>query len=233
MEMHAVEVTGTFTGHFYFGALFTVWGAAWIAEALLLPSPEGPAPLERGVWLPAMKLVLPMIAVWFEVPNRGWEPMDYMMGWAHIAAYSPFAVTGVVDLLARRGAIAERAGFVAYAFAMVNAAFVFWGHDHHGGVPHAAHNLLELTLLAAAGFALLELARPGAATGWFRRGALFGLGTWLFVLTWVLYRSGWDMADPLREAWVYVLFSWNAIVVTVLVATLAFVSTRRSARSGG
>ena len=228
MDMRAVEVTGTFAGHLYFGVLFTVWGLVWLVEAAASPPAGSPRPFERGVVLPSMKLVFPLVAIWFEIPNRGWQPMNYMMGWAHIAAYLPFAFTGAVDLLARRGAMPARAGYIAYALAMLNAAFVFWSHDHGGGVPHAAHNLLEVGLLTAGALAIFDLVRPSSGSGWFRRGTLFGLGTWLLIVTWVLYRSGWEMADPLREAWVYVLFSWNAIIVTVAVTVTAVVRRGRA-----
>lgn len=221
-----MEVTGTLTGHLYFGVLFAAWAIVWIVEELARPV-HGPAPLERGRILPGLKIVLPLGAIWFELPNRGWDPDDFMMGWAHIAAYFPFVISGAVDLLAHRGALGARAGFIAYALAHWNAAFVFWGHDNHGGVPAAAHLLLVLALSTAGAFGVFEYLKPGRLVAWFRRATLLGAGTWLCMLTWVLYLSEWDMADPIRESWVYVLFSWNAIALAVLVGPVAWLGFRR------
>ncbi len=84
-------------------------------------------------------------------------------------------------------------------------------------VPGLVHTLLALLFLVAAAFAVAELWCPGWGLEWARRGSLLALGSWFIVIAWILYRSGWDLADPIREGWTYTLFSWNAIAVTVLV----------------
>ncbi len=231
MDTHTIEVSGTFAGHLYFGLLFTGWAVAWLVDGFARTSGPDDGPLERGSLLPSLKLVLPLIACWFELPNSGWDPDDAMMGWAHIASYFPFALTGCVDLLAQRGRLPPRAGYPAFAAAMLNAAFLFWAHDDHGGVPGASHSLLVLLLASSAGLALLEWTRGGAWLGWVRRGSVLALGTWLLLLTWILYHSGWVMADPIRVGWTYVLFSWNAIAVATLV-TSAWLVVDRKSRSG-
>lgn len=227
MEIQTTAATGTFAGHLYFGILLTAWALVWIGEALSSPSSDVDAPLERGRALPVLKMILPLVGAWFEIPNRGWPPAAFMMGWAHIAAYVPFALTGVVDLLANRHVVPVRAGYIAYTMVMLNAAFVFWAHDDHGGVPGSAHTLLVMLLVGTAAFSLYEVARPGPTAAWFRRGSLLTLGTFLLIMTWMLYRSGWDMMDPVRVGWTYALFSWNSIIIVTLVATVALIAGRR------
>ncbi len=100
---------------------------------------------------------------------------------------------------------------------MLNAGFLFWRHGAHAGVPGLAHTLLALLFLAAAAFAIAELWCPGRGLEWARQGSLLALGSWFIVIGWILFRSGWDLADPVREGWTYTLFSWNAIAVTVIV----------------
>ena len=220
MEMHAIEVTGTFAGHVLPGTLFVAWALFWIAEALLAPRAVGESPLERSAVLPLLKIVLPLVAVWFELPDSGWFPADAMMGWQHIAMYVGFSLSGIVDLLVRRGSLSPPAGYAAYAAALLNAGLLFWAHGGHDGVPGVAHTLLALLFVAAATFPLVELSRPGLGLEWVRRGTLLALGSWFIVIAWVLYRSEWDMADPVREGWTYVLFSWNAISVAILVTVV-------------
>jgi hypothetical protein len=123
--------------------------------------------------------------------------------------YVAFALAGAVDLLARSGALSHRATYVAHAAALANAAFLFWGHGAHGGVPGVVHGLLVLALAGASMTALVELARPSNAAAWARRGALLAVGAWFGAAGWILYASGWDLGDPVREGWSYMIFSWT------------------------
>ena len=49
-----------------------------------------------------------------------------------------------------------------------------------------------------------------------RIGVQLALGAWFIVAAWILYRSGWDFTDPVREGWTYMIFSWTAIGASVL-----------------
>jgi hypothetical protein len=46
----------------------------------------------------------------------------------------------------------------------------------------------------------------------------------------VLYLSGWDMADPLRVGYTYLLFSLNGIAVGVVLLLTSLVDERADAR---
>lgn len=232
MDAHTIEVTGNFAGHAFPGSLFVVWALLWLFDSARSSPPTIDEPLERGTLLPALKVVLPLVGAWLELPNSGWFPEDAMLGWQHIAMYVAFALTGVVDLLIRRGPLSHRAGHMAYAAAMLNAGLLFWGHGQHGGVPGAAHTLLAVLFFAAAAVSLLELVLPEWGLAWIRQGSLLALGSWFLVIGWVLYRSGWAMGDPVREGWTYLLFSWNAIAVAVVVTAVRLSAGARAETRG-
>ena len=97
-----------------------------------------------------LKIALPLIVAWFEIPNRGWEPAHALQGWQHITMYVSFALTGTVDLLVRRDVMTPRASHLAFAGALTIAGLLFIGHGGHGGVPGVAHLLLALLFLSAA-----------------------------------------------------------------------------------
>ena len=218
METHVIEVGGTFVGHILGGAVLVVWALFWIGDARFVPQPAGASPLERTAIAPLSKVVFAPVAIWFEIPGSGWYPADVVMGWQHITIYALFGLTGVVDLLVRRASLAPWAGNVAFAAAMLNAGFLFLGHGGHGGVPGVSHTLLALLFLATGVVPLVELSCPGHGLEWVRRGSLLALGSWLVAISWILFRSDWDLADPVREGWTYLLFSWNAVAVVGLVA---------------
>ena len=58
---------------------------------------------------------------------------------------------------------------------------------------------------------------------------MLALGSWLVAISWILFRSDWDLADPVREGWTYLLFSWNVVAVVGLVAG-AWLSARHRLR---
>lgn len=225
MEMNLIEVGGTFPGHVLGGTVLFLWAIFWIGDALLVPQTGGASLFERTALVPLVKIVFAPVAIWFEIPGSGWYPAHVMMGWQHITIYAVFGLSGVVDLLVRRGSLSPQAGNAAYAAAMLNAGFLFLGHGGHGGVPGLSHTLLALLFGAAATFPLVELWCPGRGLEWPRRGSLLALGSWLLVISWILFRSHWDLADPIREGWTYLLFSWVVITVSVMV-TCAWLAAR-------
>lgn len=216
--MEAVDVTGTLAGHVLPGSMFVVWAVYWIVERFVGEGSGGADhPLEAGLFVPFAKILIPFGGIWVEIPGQGWYPADVMMNWQHVTMYAAFSLSGVVDLLVRRGLLSSRASYVALAAAASNAGLLFWGHGRHGGVPGVVHSLLVLHFASVAGLAAAEAVKPGEALAWARKGALLALGTWFIIIGWMLYRSGWDLADPVREGWAYLAFSWNGLAVSVLV----------------
>lgn len=228
--MHTEAVAGTFWGHALPGSLFIVWALYWIGQAIARGGrpPAGRA-LESGAVLPVVKIVLTAVGVWIEIPGDGWYPQDVMMNWQHVTMYSVFGLSGVVDLLARRGLLSDQATYTAYAAAMANAGFLFWGHSSHGGVEGIIHAVLALVFFTVAALAVVEILRPSQGTAWGRIGAQLLLGGWFIVGAWIIYRSGWNLADPVREGWTYTVFSWTAAVASV--ATLAALLAARGRRA--
>jgi hypothetical protein len=217
--MHADVLPSTFLGHVLPGCAFIAWALYWAVHAIV-GGQNGPpsVSLEQTVFLPVFKVTVALVGVWVEIPGEGWYPQDVMMSWQHVTMYSVFGLSGVVDLMARRGLLSSGATYVAYAAAMVNSGFLFWAHSSHGGVEGLVHLVLALAFFFAAAVALVETLRPSAGLAWGRIGAQLVLGSWFVVGGWILYRSGWDLADPARMGWTYMAFSWTAIggsVVTV------------------
>ncbi|HET9947928.1 MAG TPA: DUF716 domain-containing protein [Longimicrobiales bacterium] len=231
MVAEAVRVSGTFGGHVLPGAMFIGWALFWYAAAMRSGAASGPA-LEPGATMPVIKVTLPLVGVWVEIPGTGWYPMDVMMNWQHITMYAVFGLAGVVDLLALAGRVPAQSTRVAYAAAHLNAGFLFLGHVSHGGVEGVAHALLAALFAAAAGAALLEIARPSAATAWTRRATLLAVGLWFVVVGLILYRSGWDPTDPVRVGWTFTAFSWTAVAVGALTVTASLLARRARVPSG-
>lgn len=242
MDQHlhagAVEVTGTLAGHLLPGSLFIVWALVSMVEAVLRRDPSrADRPLESGLAMPVLKVVLPVVGMWAEIPGQGWPPGRgwpadaILMNWQHVTMYGVFALSGVVDLLARRGALSARSTLAAYAAAHANAGFLFWAHGSHGGVPGVVHSLLVLAFAGAAGTALIELARPSRGAAWARRGGLLAVGSWFVVVGWILYLSAWDLGDPVREGWSYTMFSWT-MAATAAVTIALRMAAGRSSRGG-
>jgi hypothetical protein len=215
--VHSVALSGTFWGHALPGSFFLAWAAYWVGIAMLRGVAAGAGrTLERNALVPAGKVLLAVVGVWIEIPGQGWYPADVMMSWQHVAMYSVFGLSGVVDLLARAGRLSPQSTFVAYAGAMGNAGLLFWGHAGHGGVEGTIHAILALVFFAAAAVALVETVRPSGGLVWARIGAQVLLGAWFIVGAWIIYRSGWDLADPIREGWTYTIFSWTAVGVAAV-----------------
>ena len=80
-------------------------------------------------------------------------------------------------------------------------------------------------------FALLEVIAPNARIEWFRIASMIGLGAWLSIIAWILFRSGWDMHDHVREGHVWLRFSWMIMTVAAL-TTVASVRAARRVETG-
>src|SRR5690606_5482685 len=231
VEMHHGALpSGTFVGHLLPGIAFMIWGVWWLFELLRDGPAEADAPVERSLFPPVVKMLLLPAAVWLEMPNSGWEPMDAVMGWHHATGYVGFGLSGVVDILARRGMLSARATYLALAAATLNAAVLFYGHGNSAGVEAVMHDFLMLTFMAVGVFALLEIAAPSWPFQWFRAGSMLALGGWLTLTAWILFRSGWDLADHVREGWAYVSYSWLVMAVATLVTMVSLWAGRGAAR---
>lgn len=218
--------SGTFIGHLIPGIIFTIWGLWWLWELAGSGRPRVPGePVERSLFPPGLKILAFLVALPLEMPNAGWEPMDWVMGWHHITGYLGFALSGLVDLAARRGLLSYRATYFALAAAAFNGALLFFGHGNAPGVEGSAHNLLMSLFFAVAIFSVLEISAPSWHFEWFRVGSMIGLGAWLSLTAWMLFRSGWDMQDHAREGHVWLRFSWTIMIVAT-VTTLASIRAR-------
>jgi hypothetical protein len=155
-----------------------------------------------------------------------------MMSWQHVTMYSVFSLSGVVDLLARRGLLTSASTYLAFAAAHVNAGFLFLGHGGHGPIVEGlVHLLLSLVFFSVAGFALAELARPAAGLQWMRMGAQLVLGSWFIVGGWILYLSGWDLAAPFNQGWSSMGFSWLVVAVSVVTVGVRILAGARASRA--
>ena len=79
-----------------------------------------------------------------------------------------------------------------------------------GGVEGTIHAVLALVFFAVAALAIVEILKPSPGLAWGRIGAQILLGSWFIVGAWIIYRSGWDLADAVRRGWTYTVFSWTA-----------------------
>ncbi|XP_062522878.1 transmembrane protein 45B-like [Corticium candelabrum] len=145
----------------------------------------------------------------------------------HTAMYTPFVISGVVDLVACRASLpvgTERA-FVGLAFAIETLTFVF----HLHGRPELdaqVHIMLCVGIGASLVFACLEFHDPSCFVHRIGRG-LFSLiqGTWFIQVGFILF--GWPPWNP-DEAGVVelipVLFCWH-IVGNLLATCMIYLMT--------
>lgn len=225
--------SGTFIGHLSPGIVFTLWGLWWLWEALSSGRPHSAnEPVERTLFPPIMKLLAVAVALPLELPNAGWRPMDWVMGWHHITGYIGFGLSGLVDLAARRGLVSARATYFALAGAALNGAILFYGHGNSPGVEGSAHNILMMMFFAVAAFTLLDVIAPSWTLSWFRIGSMIGLGAWLSIIAWILFQSGWDLHDHAREGHVWLRFSWMVMTIATI-TTLASIRVKRSSETVG
>jgi hypothetical protein len=233
MERMEHIVSATFEGHALPGSIFILWALFWIGGGLLRGGAigSGGGALESGIFMPIVKLAGATLGIVTEIPGDGWYPMDVAMSWQHVTMYSVFGVSGLVDLAARRGLLSNQATFVAYGLAMANAGMLFWGHSAHGGVEGLVHAILALVFSTVGALAFFEIVRPSEGLAWGRAGAQVLLGTWFIVGAWIIYLSGWDLSDMVRESWTYMVFSWTATLVVALAVSARIVAKARTAKA--
>lgn len=224
----ATDLHSTFEGHVLPGSMFILWALIWMAQRLSARTRPGEdATLEWSALVPSLKVALPLIGVWVEIPGERWGPTATLMSLQHVTMYSAFALTGVVDLLAYRKLLPAQATFVAFAAAQINAGFLFWTHAIHGGVDTAVHRILAGAFFAVAGIAILEARRPDVGLGWLRIGAQLVLGGWFILGAWVLYLSGWELDNPVNQGRSSMIFSWLVITASAIVVSAWVYSSRR------
>lgn len=221
--------SGSFAGHLLPGLAFATWGLWWLWEIAGSRRPrESGEPLERSLLPPVAKILAVMVALPLEMPNAGWLAMDWVMGWHHITGYLGFGLSGLVDLAARRRLLSSRATHIALAAACFNAAILFYGHQSVAGVESVAHEVLLMLFVGVGVFSLLEIAAPSWRFEWFRIGSMIALGAWEVITGWILFRSGWDLQDHVREAHVWLRLSWMIIAVAII-TTLVSMGAGRDA----
>jgi hypothetical protein len=222
--------SGTFIGHLGPGLVFAAYGLWWLWEIAGAGRARRPGEaVERTLFLPVLKIVALFVAFPFEVPNAGWEPMDWVMGWHHITIYIAFALSGCIDLAARRGLMSARATYLGLAGATFIGFLVFYGHGNDPGIEGTAHTILMLMFLAVSVFTVLEEAAPSWPFEWFRVGSMICMGAWWCVTAWLLFRSGWDMLDHIRIAHVWLRFAWTLLAVATMTTLVSIVSRFRNA----
>jgi hypothetical protein len=223
----ATDLHSTFEGHVLPGSMFILWALIWLAQRLSRSDAGGGATLESSALLPTLKVVLPLIGVWVEIPGERWGPTATLMSLQHVTMYSAFALTGVVDLLAYKKLLPGATTYVAFAAAQINAGFLFWTHAIHGGVDTAVHRILASAFFVVAAIAILEARRPAVGLGWARIGAQLVLGGWFILGAWVLYLSGWELDNPVNEGRSSMIFSWLVMTASVIVVSAWVFAARR------
>jgi hypothetical protein len=217
MAVTAADLHSTFEGHVLPGTMFILWALIWMAQRIRQGASAELSPtLESSLLLPVLKVVLPLVGVWVEIPGQGWGPTTTLMSLQHVTMYSAFAFTGVIDLLAHRGLLPQASTFLAFAAAQTNAGYLFWGHAIHDGVDGIVHRILAIVFFSVAGLAVVEVIRPAAGTGWLRIGAQLVLGTWFILGAWILYLSGWDLSASYNVGRSSMYFSWMVMGIAAV-----------------
>jgi hypothetical protein len=231
LAVTAADLHSTFQGHVLPGSMFILWALLWAGQRIHRRDDTVSATLEWGALVPILKIVLPLIGVWVEIPGERWGPTATLMSLQHVTMYSAFALTGVVDLLAHKGLLSPASTYVAFAAAQFNAGFLFWGHAIHGGVDGVVHRILAGAFFVVAGVAILEARRASAALGWLRIGAQLVLGGWFILGAWVLYLSGWELDNPVNEGRSSMIFSWLVMLASAVVVSAWVYANRRATAS--
>ena len=218
MEMDMTNPTGSFIGHWLPGLAFVIWCLWWLGQAVRARGVRAPgAPIEAGTIAPTVKILILFIAGYIEMPNPGWSLASTAMGFHHISIYMGIAMSGVVDILARKGVLSARATYLAFVGAVWIGWLIFVGHGNHAGVESTAHLLLAWTFFGLGLITLAEVTHDDWGLEWLRIGGIMALGSWLIVISWMLFQSGWNLADPARVGLVYVAYVWTALLAAALV----------------
>ncbi|MBM4184627.1 MAG: hypothetical protein FJ207_10505 [Gemmatimonadetes bacterium] len=234
MAVTAADLYSTFEGHVLPGSMFILWALVWIGQNFRAGALDSPSrALESSLFVPVLKVVLPLIGVWVEIPGEGWGPTTTLMSLQHVTMYSAFALTGIIDLLAHRGLLSRSPTFVGYALAQLNAGWLFWGHAIHEGVDGSVHRILASVFFVVAGLGALEVFRPTAGLAWLRMGAQLVLGGWFILGAWILYLSGWDLSASYNVGRASMYFSWMVMGIASAVLAARILADRRGAPVAG
>lgn len=229
MAMTAADLHSTFEGHVLPGSMFILWALLWIGQNFRAGAFDArDRALESSLVIPVLKVILPLIGVWVEIPGEGWGPTSTLMSLQHVTMYSAFALTGVIDILAHRGLLPRAATFLAYGAAQANAGWLFWGHAIHDGVDGIVHRILAMVFFAVAAFGVMEVLRPSAGVAWLRIGVQLVLGSWFIVGAWILYLSGWDLAASYNVGRSSMYFSWMVMAIASSVIAARILADRRA-----
>jgi hypothetical protein len=234
MAVTAADLHSTFEGHVLPGSMFILWALIWIGQSFrsgALAASE--RTLETSLLVPVLKVILPLVGVWVELPGEGWGPTTTLMSLQHVTMYSAFALTGAVDLLAHRGLLPRGATFLAYGAAQANAGWLFWGHAIHAGVDGSVHRTLASVFFVVAGLAVLEGVRATAGLAWLRIGAQLVLGSWFILGGWILYLSGWDLSASFNVGRTSMYFSWMVMGIASAVIAARILADRRTVPVAG
>jgi hypothetical protein len=218
-----MELTGSFKGHALPGVMFLIWALWWTGELVRKRGKVGEpgGPLEVGLAAPWGKVLVPLFGIWAEVLRNGLRWTDGRIdNHEHATMYLAFALTGVVDLLARRGFVSNRLTYLAFAGAALNAGFLFSGHTHLGGLLDTVHQLLILLFVGTAAVAVAEYAFPAWDLRWARVGMVYLLGTWLIQIAYMLYVFDYDLMDRYVLMKANLFFAWHTMAVAVVLLAL-------------
>lgn len=219
--------SGTFTGHFGPGIVFIFLALWWIFDIMYKGLRKPGSALERSLFIPTLKIVGLFVGGFLEIPNSGWYPMDWVMGWHHTTVYMAFALSGVVDILARKDILTARATYLAFAGASFIGGLLFLGHGIGPGVEGTCHSIVMILFFSVSIFTVLEVVCPDWNFEWFRIASKLGLGTWFCITAWAIFRSGWDLHDHVKEAHVWLLFSWMILGVATFTTFASILANKK------
>ncbi len=219
--------SGTFIGHLIPGLALIAIGLWWVSE-MYFKGPYGKNDsIERSLVFPILKILLLPVALFLEMPSDDWYLMDWAMGWHHITIYMAFALSGIVDLLARKDILSSRATYFAFAGANLIGVLLFYGHGTGPGVEGTCHSIIVFLFFVISLFTLIEFMKPEWNFAWYRIGALLGLGVWMCISAFLIFKMGWDLHDHVREAFVWLNFSWMILGVATLTVALSIIAEKR------
>jgi hypothetical protein len=224
--MSATEATGDLIGHLAPGLGLLLWAIVWLMDEHRRRhdrhGAQTPSALEPWRWVGMCKLLVAPIAIFAHLPTPDtWSDGSIAMAWQHAFMFAPIGLTGVVDLAARARRLPPRATFAACALARALAALLLLGHGNPPGVEKTAHQLLAIAFLTAAFGAALEALGAPPASRWLRMGGVLTAAIWMLVISWVLFLSGWDLADHVNVMWTVTLFSGSVTGSGILLALTA------------
>lgn len=212
---------GDLPGHIFPGLAFVAWAALWCVVLLRRGNQAATLPLES--WA---KILIPLVEMGGELRWIGYPDVRATI-YAHIAADVAVILSGVADLLTRRGRLPKGADRIALALALLIPAALFAVHDQHGPVATTAHRLFATALFAAGAFVLIENFRPAPIVRWARLYCVALAGMWFMHTGWMLYVAQYDLMSDALVPRIYLSFTWYALALAGLLA--AVLAARRRA----